>query len=41
MTDSLDIGLDVPFVHRLRFTQDVLGAAFNVLVDLLQPSEDE
>ena len=41
MTDSLDIGFDVPFAHRLLFTQDVLGVELNVLVDLRQPSGDE
>ena len=41
MIDSLDVGFDVPFVRRLHFTQDVLGAELNVLVDLLQASGDE
>jgi 3-dehydroquinate synthase len=28
----------VPFVHRLRFTQDVLGAERDVLADVIEPS---
>lgn len=28
----------VPFVHRLRFTEDVLGPDANVLLDVLEPS---
>jgi 3-dehydroquinate synthase len=28
----------VPFVHRLRFTEDVLGQDANVLLDVLEPS---
>ena len=35
---SIDIPFHVPLVHRLRFTQDVLGDGQSVLVDLLQPS---
>lgn len=35
---SIDIPFHVPLVHRLRFTQDVLGDDQSVLVDLLQPS---
>jgi len=35
---SIDIPFHVPFVHRLRFTQDVLGDEQNVLAELLQPS---
>jgi 3-dehydroquinate synthase len=31
----------VPFVHRLRFTQDVLGAEQHVLLDALEPSGDQ
>jgi len=33
-----DITFAVPFVHRLRFTQDVLGQDEQVLLDLLEPS---
>lgn len=38
--DSADgnISFNVPCVHRLRFTRDVLGADQNVLLDLLEPS---
>lgn len=35
-----DVPFAVPFVHRLRFTQDVLGADQQVLVDLLEPSDE-
>ncbi len=35
---SLDIPFQVPFVHRLRFTQDVFGRDEAVLLDLLEPS---
>ena len=37
---SLDIPFHVPFVHRLRFTADVLEADQNVLLDVLEPSGD-
>lgn len=33
--DSMDLTFEVPFVHRLRFTRDVLGADERVLLDLL------
>jgi 3-dehydroquinate synthase len=33
-----DVRFSVPFTHRLRFTQDVLGADQQVLVDLLEPT---
>jgi 3-dehydroquinate synthase len=33
-----DIEFSIPFVHRLRFTQDILGADENVLLELLEPS---
>jgi 3-dehydroquinate synthase len=36
-----DVAFAVPFVHRLRFTQDVLGADQQVLVDLLEPSDED
>lgn len=32
----VDIPFAVPFVHRLRFTQDVLGAEANILLDVLE-----
>lgn len=38
--DALDIPFSVPFVHRLRFTRDVLGADQQVLADLLEASGD-
>jgi len=33
-----DITFSVPFVHRVRFTQDILGADERVLLDLIEPS---
>ncbi|MEX1231545.1 MAG: 3-dehydroquinate synthase [Planctomycetaceae bacterium] len=39
--DSLDIQFHVPFVHRLRFTQDVFGVDRSVLWDLLESSGDQ
>ncbi len=39
MTDPIDVEFSVPFVHRLRFTNDLFGAEEHVLLDLLQPSE--
>ncbi len=33
-----DIEFAVPFVHRLRFTHDILGTEEGVLLDLLEPS---
>ena len=33
-----DIEFSIPFVHRLRFTRDILGADENVLLELLEPS---
>src|SRR2546423_474136 len=43
MTDSLvaeriDVPFAVPFVHRLRFTSDVLGVEQDVLLDVLEKS---
>jgi len=38
---ALDVALSVPFVHRLRFTQDVFGAERHVLSDVLEPSEGQ
>lgn len=38
--NSIDIPFHVPFVHRLRFTRDVLGEEQDVLIDLLEPSGD-
>lgn len=36
-----DVVFEVPFVHRLRFTTDVLREDEQVLVELLQPSADD
>ena len=36
-----DIPFSVPFVHRLRFTQDVLGNDQNILLNVLEPSGDK
>lgn len=35
-----DIQFSVPFVHRVRYTQDILGADEGVLLQLLEPSGD-
>lgn len=35
-----DVRFEVPLVHRLRFTTDVLGADSAVLAELLEPSGD-
>jgi 3-dehydroquinate synthase len=35
---ELDIPFSVPFVHRLRFTEDALGRDSEVLLDVLTPS---
>lgn len=37
---AIDLPFAVPFVHRLRFTADVLGRDQDVLADLLEPSGD-
>ncbi len=34
----IDVPFSVPFVHRLRFTEDVFGSDQSVLADLLEPS---
>ena len=36
--DRLDVELSTQFVHRVRFTRDILGADQDVLADLLQGS---
>jgi hypothetical protein len=36
--DRIDVPFAVPFMHRLRFTQDVLGPDRHVLADLLHAS---
>ncbi|RUL86872.1 3-dehydroquinate synthase [Tautonia sociabilis] len=38
--ERLDVPFSAPFVHRLRFTRDVLGAEPEVLAELLEPSGD-
>lgn len=38
---AVDIPFSVPCTHRLRFTQDVLGADYGVLADLLEPSGEQ
>lgn len=35
---SLDVPFSVPQVHRLRFTEDVLGRDSHILADLLEPT---
>jgi len=39
--DDLDVSFAVPFTHRLRFTDDVLGSEQHVLANLLEPSGDK
>jgi len=39
-SDSLDVPFVVPYTHRLRFTDDVLGSQQQTLADLLEPSGD-
>ena len=36
---QVDVEFAVPFVHRMRFTQDVLGADGEVLLDLLEAAD--
>ncbi len=40
LANALDVRFSVPFVHRVRFTQDLLGDEQQVLADVLEPSED-
>src|SRR5438045_3722084 len=35
---AIDVPFTVPFVHRLRFTADVLGDDREALLDVLEPS---
>lgn len=37
----VDVPFSVPFVHRLRFTDDVLAEEQNVLLDVIEPSGDQ
>jgi 3-dehydroquinate synthase len=36
---TIDVPFSVPYVHRVRFTDDVLGAETHVLADLLAPAD--
>lgn len=38
---SIDIPFSVPCTHRVRFTEDVLGSDWKVLLELLDPGEQE
>jgi len=38
VTPHTDVSFSVPFVHRLRFTEDVLGDEQHVLLDVLEKS---
>lgn len=38
---QVDVEFAVPFVHRMRFTQDVLGADVEVLLDLLEAAPQQ
>ena len=38
LLNRIDVPFTVPFVHRLRFTDDVLGAEQEVLIDVLERS---
>ena len=38
LSQPADIPFSVPFIHRVRFTRDLLGADQQVLADLLKPS---
>jgi 3-dehydroquinate synthase len=38
-SDAVDVPFSVPFIHRLRFTHDVMGADRDVLAAVLEPSE--
>ena len=38
---SLDVPFAVPFTHRLRFTNDVLGSDQKALIDLLESSDGQ
>ena len=39
--DKINVDFDVPFTHRLRFTDDLFGADGDVLAELLETSEDK
>ena len=38
-SQRFEVPFQVPFVHRLRFTGDVLGEDHRALLDVLEPSE--
>lgn len=38
---TFDIPFAVPFTHRLRFTDDILGSDQQVLLDVLEPSGNQ
>jgi 3-dehydroquinate synthase len=40
-TNTLDLPFSVPWVHRLRFTDDVFGTQQEILADLLAPAEGD
>jgi 3-dehydroquinate synthase len=40
-SQTIDIPFSVPFVHRLRFTQDVLNTDQDVLLNVLEPSGNQ
>lgn len=40
LANALDVSFSVPFVHRIRFTNDLFGSEQQVLADVLEPSED-
>ena len=39
--DKINVDFDVPFPHRLRFTDDLFGADGDVLAELLETSDDK
>ncbi|MAZ95383.1 MAG: 3-dehydroquinate synthase [Planctomycetaceae bacterium] len=39
--DKINVDFDVPFTHRLRFTDDLFGADSDVLAELLETSDDK
>ena len=39
--ENLTVDFNVPFVHRLRFTQDVFGEDQHVLKALLESSDEQ
>ena len=39
--DKINVDFDVPFTHRLRFTDDLFGTDSDVLAELLETSDDK